>query len=316
MVYIIGILPIGEQWNRSGGRRAAGGTFMRKLGSRIGAAALCACLTGVSGFSGCEKRAPAPDEGGGAPATPETPAGGAGTSGLSPGAGLKKTPKYEVVEASSDQVGTLAVAAVYATEEIPGQSEVPVNIDVEYCSHKVVTENLIVDRETRGLKNVVVRLEGISRGSRKPPETVEILNKGCAFVPHVSVAVKGTRILIRNEDPVFHTTHPYINGRHFFNVPLQKKGQEGDASRPRPLMTPGLLELNCDVHKWMRGYTVIHTNPYLAVTDAKGKIELGEIPPGEYPYVAWHEQLGEKRGTVTIEAGATAELRLEFELAQ
>jgi hypothetical protein len=38
------------------------------------------------------------------------------------------------------------------------------------------------------------------------------------------------------------------------------------------------MELTCDVHKWMRGYIVVHTNPYLAVSDATGKLKIEGIP--------------------------------------
>ena len=129
--------------------------------------------------------------------------------------------------------------------------------------------------------------------------------------------LRGLRSM-RQYDPVFHTTLPYlgVGGRQWFNIRLQKKGEQGDASRAQPFRRPGVVEFNCDVHKWMKGYTVVHTNPYVAVSDAQGKIALDEIPPGEHPYVAWHEQLGEKRGTVKIEADKVVTLKLEFELAQ
>lgn len=292
---------------------------MRKLGSLISATLACACLSGLaalSGISGCEKRTPSPGPSSGETTSADsTPAGGTsapGAGGLSPGGGLTQSTKYEVVPASAEQLGTLEVTAVYTTEEIPVQSEVPVNINAEFCSHKVITENLIVDKETRGLKNVVVRLEGITKGSKKPPEQITLLNKGCTFVPHVAVAMKDMRLEISSEDPVLHTTHSYANGRHWFNINVQK----GVKSPPRPFRTAGVVEFNCDVHKWMRAYAIVHTNPYIAVSDAKGKITLNEIPPGEYPYVAWHEQLREQRGTVKIEANKVATVKLEFELAQ
>ncbi len=289
---------------------------MRKIGDLISTLLVCAGLAGLSAGSGCDKRAPGPGQGGGGSPTP-APAGGTGVkegaSRLSAGGGLTRSTKYEVVPAASpDQLGTLEVTAVYTTAEIPVQAEVPVNINVDFCNHKVVTENLIVDKETRGLKNVVVRLEGITKGSKKPPEQLTLLNQGCTFVPHVSVAVKDTRLEISSEDPVLHTTHPYTNDRHWFNITIQK----GERSRPRPFRTTGLVEFNCDVHKWMRAYTLVHASPYVAVSDAQGKISLDEIPPGEHPYVAWHEQLGEQRGTIKIEANKVATLKLEFELAQ
>jgi len=73
------------------------------------------------------------------------------------------------------------------------------------------------------------------------------------------------------------------------------------------------MSIRCDVHKWMQGYMVVHTNPYIALTDAQGRLEIEAIPPGKYSYVAWHEQLGEKKGEVEIVAGKPAELKLAFE---
>ena len=48
----------------------------------------------------------------------------------------------------------------------------------------------------------------------------------------------------------------------------------------------------------------------LGVTDADGALVIDGIPPGSYPYVAWHESLGEARGTVEISARDESGLRL------
>jgi hypothetical protein len=119
----------------------------------------------------------------------------------------------------------------------------------------------------------------------------------------------GAKLFIRNDDPVLHTTHPYLNGKHFFNLPLP--GNEA-APQGRPLPEAGTLEIKCDVHKWMNAYMIIHTNPYVEVSDKEGKLKIEGVPPGKYSYVAWHEQLGEKKGEVEISAGQTADLKLEF----
>ena len=86
--------------------------------------------------------------------------------------------------------------------------------------------------------------------------------------------------------------------------------------RPRLITQTGLMEIGCDVHKWMRAYVFVHTNPYLGVTGRYGSLTIAEIPPGKHPYVAWHEQLGEKKGEVEIPPGRTVELRLEFAAPQ
>jgi plastocyanin len=259
---------------------------------------------------------PASCEGRKEPAHPgDKPAGPAGPEGkdvATPAAAskaasiLKGASGYEVAEVANP--GSLRVNVVFAGDPIPDVTEVPVNIDVPVCGHKVFTENLLVDKETRGLKNVVVRLEGIARG-KAPPPVVTVTNRNCAFDPHVSTAVKGTKIDIRNADPVLHTTHPYLAGSSFFNLALPVGA---DPPQARPIPRTGLMEITCDVHKWMRGYMVVHTNPYIEVTDKLGKLAIEGIPPGKYPYVAWHEQLGEKKGEIEIVAGQAAELKLEL----
>ncbi|MBI4602448.1 MAG: hypothetical protein HY721_10865 [Planctomycetes bacterium] len=262
--------------------------------------------------AGCDGgKAPAPSL---PPAAVPAPAAGPGAKEAAPApsaaskaaAILKDAGRYEVADVAN--AGSLRCTVLYTGDPIPEPTEVPVNIDIPHCGHKVFTENLIVDKETRGLKNVVVRLEGILKG-KAPPAQVTVTNVDCAFAPHVSVAMKGTLIDIQNADPVLHTTHPYIAGSSFFNLPLPPGG---DPPRPRPVPRTGLMEITCDVHKWMRAYMFVHTNPYVEVTDKQGGITIAGIPPGKHPYVAWHEHLGEKRGEIEIVAGKETELKLEL----
>lgn len=219
---------------------------------------------------------------------------------------LKAGAPYEVVEIQNP--GALQVTAVFTGDPIPPADEIPVNIDVPFCGHKVYAEHLLVDKATRGVRNVVVRLEGIQKG-KAPPQEVKVVNRNCSFDPHVAVAVRGTKIAVENADPVLHTTHPYLAGSSFFNLPLPA-GEPPPS--PRPIPRTGLMEVACDVHKWMRSYVYVHTNPYLAVSDLNGKLKIEGIPPGKYPYVAWHETLKELKGEIEIVAGQTAELKLEF----
>lgn len=38
------------------------------------------------------------------------------------------------------------------------------------------------------------------------------------------------------------------------------------------------MKVKCDVHEWMSAYLVPVTHPYVAVTDAKGEFEIGQVP--------------------------------------
>jgi hypothetical protein len=49
-----------------------------------------------------------------------------------------------------------------------------------------------------------------------------------------------------------------------------------------------------------------------AVTGADGAYVIGNVPPGTYEVTAWHEKLGERKGTVTVPATGAATLDFTF----
>ena len=210
---------------------------------------------------------------------------------------------YEVVNVVDG--GRLRVMVSYRGEPLPERRRLEVNVNVEHCRGKVLSEELVVDPATRGIRDVVVRLEEIERG-KAAVDALVITNRDCAFHPHVSAAMTGSLLKTSNEDPLTHSTHPYYGDRTFFNYQLSGPG---DSYPGRKLPGPGLVTVRCDVHNWMRAYVLVHDNPYLGVTDADGALVIDGIPPGSYPYVAWHESLGEARGTIEISARGESGLR-------
>ena len=211
---------------------------------------------------------------------------------------------YEVVDVVYG--GRLRVRVSYRGERLPERRRIDVNVNAEHCGRKVFSEELVVDSATRGIRDVVVRLEGIERG-KAGANFLEITNRDCAFHPHVSAAMVGSLLKASNDDPLTHSTHPYYGERSFFNYQLSGAGESYPGRKMAEL---GLITVKCDVHNWMRAYVLVHDNPYLGVTDAEGALEIDGIPPGSYPYILWHESLGEFRGTVKVPARGEAELRL------
>jgi hypothetical protein len=125
----------------------------------------------------------------------------------------------------------------------------------------------------------------------------------------VSVGFKGGKVIQKNDDPIFHNIHTYLNGKTMFNIGLPDKG----SSVTKPLLREGLMEVTCDSHPWMKGYIQIFDHPYAAVTDAKGDFSIKDIPPGTYTLEAWHEALGKvKVGSVKVESGKTAKIKMEY----
>jgi uncharacterized protein (DUF2141 family) len=80
----------------------------------------------------------------------------------------------------------------------------------------------------------------------------------------------------------------------------------------KTISRPGLVEVECDAHDWMKGYLYVMDHPYSAVTGEDGAFSIADIPPGEYEVEVWHEAFGTQEHKVAIAPNEALELRIEF----
>lgn len=189
-----------------------------------------------------------------------------------------------------------------------------VNKDNAHCGDTQPAEKFIIGGDG-GLKNAVVKLEGIAKGKDfESKDDPVVSNKDCKFGPHVMVARAGAAMKVRNEDPLLHNSHFYImeegKKNNVINLALPKQGME--ISRPKILSKPGLLSLNCDAHSWMQGWIWVVEHPYAVVTGSDGSFELKDVPAGSYKMTVWHEALGVKTVDVTVGAGKPTTTNVSF----
>jgi hypothetical protein len=192
--------------------------------------------------------------------------------------------------------------------KIPGLPPPEVFKFKEICKD-LPNETLIIGRDS-GVRYAVLTLEGITRGKAVEREVAhELDNVGCRFVPHVQAASVGQWLVIKNSDPILHTAHAVFEkgGQPQFNVGLYP----GRISR-KPLVSPGIVRVFCEVHPWMSAYVVVTEHPYHAVTDVYGEFEIRDIPPGSYRLKAWHESLGTRKKKVEVKGGAISRLDFVF----
>jgi len=177
----------------------------------------------------------------------------------------------------------------------------------EICKD-VPNESLIIGPDQE-LRYAVVTLEGISKGKAVEKESVhEIDNSRCRFVPHVLAASVGQFVLLKNTDPILHTAHAYFTaGQPQFNVGLYPS----KVSR-KPLVSPGVIKIVCEVHPWMSAYIVVAEHPYQSVTDIYGEYLINEVPPGTYKLKAWHESLGTQEKQVEVKPGGSHNVDFVF----
>jgi hypothetical protein len=213
---------------------------------------------------------------------------------------------YEEIEVTN---GGTVVGEVKFRGTYSGPAQLQVSKNQDFCGQHVLSEKLIVGGN-KGLKNVVITLEGIAQGKKVDKSTKPILdNVHCRFVPHVQAVTLGTKLEIRNSDPILHNTHGFLDKKTVFNLALPLKGQK----ILKRLRKPGIVRVKCDAgHEWMRAYIVVTEHPYHAVTDETGSFQITDIPPGNYQLRAWHEELGTKVQEVVIEAGKESKVGFNF----
>jgi plastocyanin len=167
----------------------------------------------------------------------------------------------------------------------------------------LVSERLIVDSATKGVKNVLVYLNKptkVSGMAKKAAAAASVVfdQSKCVFVPHVLAVMVNTPITLKSSDPVNHTINAKLKAAAF-NKLLAAKAEE----TYKPIGAERLpAEVTCDIHPWMRAWWMVLDHPYFAVTDDNGEFEIKNVPAGTQKVVVWQEAL-DKRGFITAPSG-------------
>jgi hypothetical protein len=144
-----------------------------------------------------------------------------------------------------------------------------------------------------------------------PPTEPLVLEHGKEGVtPALAVAQVGQPIQGRSIDGRMHTMVATRDGGPLFNIPLLSSG----ASTPvRVREAHGMTILRCNVHPsepTSRLLTLAH--PFFRLTDAAGKVRLEGVPAGRLRLAAARGEESAVEDAVTLDAGATREVRLSL----
>src|SRR5262245_13492371 len=193
----------------------------------------------------------------------------------------------------------------------PGNMVIRMGVD-PMCSKinagQRVLQQEVVTSTDGGLANVFVKLQGNFPSTPVPAEPVVVDPRGCIYLPRVIGARAGQTLQIRNSDALLHNVHS-LSSLNNFNV-----GQAGAGvvNSFRLKDEPAMVQLKCEVHRWMTAYVGIVNHPYFAVSRESGTFEINNVPPGIYKIQAWHERFGVLSETVTVKAGAASGLDFAY----
>jgi plastocyanin len=161
-------------------------------------------------------------------------------------------------------------------------------------------EETVVAGPTNALANVFVYVSsGLPAGATYPaPATPVVLDQdGCRYHPHVFGVMVGQPVEIRNSDPVLHNIKAVAKKNRPFNVSQPTSGMKTTRTFTAAEV---MVNLECNVHGWMKAYAGVRPDPFFAVSGNDGSFSITGLPPGTYTIEAWHEKFGTQTATVTI----------------
>ena len=177
--------------------------------------------------------------------------------------------------------------------------------DPEVCAKDapLLSERLVVDGGTKGVKNALVYLNkptSVSDEAKKAAAAANVLfdQDKCVFEPHVLGILTGSPITLKSSDPVNHNVNAKLKQAGFNQLLAPLSSTKFTPAGPE--RTPA--EVTCDIHPWMKAWWMVLDHPYFAVTDAKGYFEIKNAPAGTQKVVVWQEAV-DKNGFVTAPSG-------------
>lgn len=174
----------------------------------------------------------------------------------------------------------------------------------------VYKDDLVIDKETKGISNVFVYLykkpKSVHPDAKTPDPKVIFDQKNCLFIPHTLVVQAGQTVEVLNSDPIAHNTHTYPLRNQAVNIliaPNTEKGNGVDVGTNTRESLPH--QVKCDYHPWMMAYWLVLDHPYAAATDAKGNFTIKNLPAGDHEFRVWHERAGyiDRKYKVKVGAG-------------
>ncbi len=165
----------------------------------------------------------------------------------------------------------------------PAAESIEATKDKDFCGKcNLKSERLIVNKNSKGIQNVLVYLYTGRRGTelpepreRYPGRNVVQKVENCRIEPRI--------LLMRTNDTLVSVECDLV--QHSLNIPFFKNGPLSGLRRPREplIMTltqeePAPIPVECNIHPWMKAYVVVLDHSFAAVSDSDGNVCIKGLP--------------------------------------
>ncbi len=158
-----------------------------------------------------------------------------------------------------------------------------------HCAFAASLSASTLDRDGATLPNVVIYLEpagGLPANMSAPTDAL-VAQEGMQFVPYLTTIRVGAKVSFPNRDNMEHHVKSFSEVKEF-----ELKIYSAGTPPPVTFDKVGVVDLNCLLHDWMRGFIYVVDTPYFANTDATGQAVVTDLPEGQYQVLAWHPDMG------------------------
>jgi plastocyanin len=116
-----------------------------------------------------------------------------------------------------------------------------------------------------------------------PAEIPQLVQRNKSFHPPLLVIPVGGKVEFPNRDPFFHNVFSLYEGKRF-DLGLY----EGGTTRFVQFDKPGISFIFCNIHAQMSAVVIALATPYYAISDARGDVNISNVPPGRYELQVFH----------------------------
>lgn len=221
-------------------------------------------------------------------------------------------------KAADDAYGTV-VGQFVLEGEIPqlkplvAAGDVGVNNSAICAAANIPDDSLVVDSRSKGIANVFVYLLKADKVYPNLKESlkkeIEFDQKGCRFIPHALFVRTDQVVLVKSSDNCAHNTRTVPLKNQQQNYSLIANDRTGVPFKNKlPERLP--IEIQCNIHPWMKARWLVLDHPYGAISDEQGEFKIADLPAGDHELIVWQERVGyiNKKFKVTVTGGKTTDV--------
>ena len=161
--------------------------------------------------------------------------------------------------------------------------------------------------QIQSLPAVAYLVGPVAGGDAPPASRPTMAQRDTAFAPPVVVVSTGGAVAFPNGDAFFHNVFSYSSAQRF-DLGRYPQGESKEVTFPEP----GIVEVFCEVHEFMRGAILVAENPFHAIVRADGTFRIAGVPEGTHTIAFWHPDHQGVEQRVVVTAGGTARIEVEL----